>query len=306
MGTSGRLSAVAPRTWTELAAAVRDIGPAVGPESIQRSAKLLASLHVDESTPSQELVVEHDLEYGPHSEQALDLYLPAAKAPQAVVLFVHGGAFVAGGRRRPGSPYHGNIGRWVARHGWAGAIIGHRLAPAAQWPEAANDVALAVSWCRERFRRPDGTPLPVHLVGNSSGAVHAATCAVGGPGLAPLDPAPASLALVSGIYDLSAFGAERLRPYFGSHPDVITEWDLASQLAESKIPQFYAVAELDTSDAQEQFLLGLAAFVRERGVMPACARARAANHFTIMYAMGTPFDGLGPSLIAFFKEVGAV
>lgn len=303
MGAGGRLTPAVPRTWDELTAAVRDIGPAVGPEAIQRSAMLFAPLHADESSPSREWVVEPDLAYGSHPAQALDLYLPAAQAPRAVVLFVHGGAFVAGGRRRPGSPYHGNIGRWAARRGWVGAIIGHRLAPTAQWPEAANDVALAVAWCRDRFRGADGTPLPVHLVGNSSGAVHAATCAVGGPGLEPLVPPPASLALVSGIYDLPAFGAERLQPYFGVHLGALTEWDFGAQLAASTIPQFFAVGELDTADAHEQFLLGLAACVRVRGTLPACARARAANHFTITYAVGTPFDGLGPSLGAFLEEV---
>lgn len=303
MGAGWGLSAAgaAPRDWAELEVAVREIGPEIGPETIQRSGGLLAPLHaVDPDDDS--VVKELDVSYGPYPEQAVDLYLPEFAAPRGVVMYVHGGAFVGGARRRPGSPYHGNIGRWAARHGWVGALIGHRLAPAAQWPAAAEDVALAIDWCNDRFRTPDGAPIPVHLVGNSSGAVHAAAYTVGGPGFAAADPAPASLSLVSGIYDLPAFGSERLRPYFGAQSDVVTEWDLCSRLARHQSPVLFAVGEYDTPDAQDQLRTVMRTYSEIGGVMPHSVWARAANHFTTVHAIGTPFDALGPVLLRFFDD----
>ncbi|WP_146120103.1 alpha/beta hydrolase [Leucobacter massiliensis] len=304
MGAGGGLNAAPPGDWEELAAAVQAIGPAVGAETIRRSAELLAPLH-ETADDDSGIVVELDQPYGEHPEQALDLFLPAGPAPRGVVLFVHGGAFVGGARRRTGTPYHSNIGRWAARRGWAGVLAGHRLAPAAQWPSAAHDVALAVEWCRSRLRAADGGPLPLHLLGNSSGAVHAAAYAVGGPGHAAAEPAPASLALISGIYDLPAFGEERLRPYFGSRPELIEEWRLLELLAGSEIPLLFAAGEYDTPDSHEQFLAALGACTRTRGTLPACARARAANHFTIVHAIGTRFDDLGPALERFFSAAEA-
>ncbi|UOR01905.1 alpha/beta hydrolase [Leucobacter allii] len=302
MGARGGLSAQpTPASWDAIASAVREIGPAVDPQAIAASGRLLAPWHETTVSADAPWVLEADVPYGAHPEQALDLYLPAGRRPQGIMLYVHGGAFVGGSRQRQGSPYHGNIGRWGAAKGWAVLLVGHRLAPAAQWPAAVEDLALAVEWARARLREPDGGTLPVHLIGNSSGAVHVVTYTCGGPGVPAAAPAPASVVLISGVYDLPAFGWERLRPYFGDDVDRLDRWDLTSRLAESGVPQLYAVGEYDTPEAHEQFLAVLRAVSARSGALPACLRARAANHFTIVHAIGTPFDDVGPSLLRFVE-----
>ncbi|UOQ57460.1 alpha/beta hydrolase [Leucobacter allii] len=292
----------APDSWSALESAVRAIGPAVDPETIAASGRLLEALHgVPTSLPGSS-TVERDIAYGPHPEQALDWYLPTAREPRGMLVYVHGGAFIGGSRQRPDSPYHGNIGRWAAAHGWAALLVGHRLAPAAQWPAAVEDLALAIEWGRARLGRDTGGAVPVHVVGNSSGAVHVVNYTCGGPGVPAADPAPASIALISGVYDLPAFGWERLRSYFGDDPGIVDDWDLKSQLAASDVPQLFAVGEFDTPEAHEQFLAALRDASERTGALPACVRARAANHFTVVHAIGTRFDDLGPALLRFLEE----
>lgn len=300
MGARGRLKPSGSE-WRTLAEQVRRIGAEVNPRTIGDSAALIAALHP--AGLPEDVSLRRDVAYGPHPRQRLDVFSPRDEPVRSVVVFVHGGAFVSGDKHRAGSPFHDNVGIWAARAGRLGVTINHRLAPDAPWPDAADDIALVMDWCARTATAPSGSPLPVHLIGTSSGAVHVGTSLTGGPGWEPRGMSPASAAFVSGVYDLPAFGVERVRSYFGDDLDVLRRWQLAQRLSRIDVPMLFAVGELDTPDAHAQLLRMLEVCVRERGTMPAVARARAANHFTIVNAIGSRFDDLGPELRTFHDVV---
>ena len=303
MGTRGRLNAApTAKDWDRLTEAVRSIGPDVTPSTVALSGELMKPLH----SPwpfSDSVEILRNVAYGPCPRNCLDAYIPHDENAQAVIIFVHGGAFIGGDKNKAGSPYHENVGLWAAKNGRIGVLMNYRLAPAAQWPAGAQDVEKAVEWCREHFKSEEGIPLPVHLVGTSSGGVHVATYVVGGPGHGPTETAPASVSFLSSVYDLQAFGIDRLRAYFGNVEDRLQEWDLATKLAGSSVPMLFSVGELDTHEAHEQLLGALQIIAAQKGMMPRIVRARGANHFTLVHAIGTEYDDLGPELNRFFLDV---
>jgi hypothetical protein len=91
--------------------------------------------------------------------QRLDLYLPLtskSERPLPLVVFIHGGAFLAGDRKPdplPGDPC--GIRLMLARVAsgkYAGASVGYRLSPVATWPAQIQDCKAAIRWLRANAR----------------------------------------------------------------------------------------------------------------------------------------------------------
>ena len=132
---------------------------------------LLALLHlpIDVKTSRNSFgTVEEDIEYaGPSSasSNALDLFLPDT-TDFPVVLFIHGGSFVAGSRKD--YPY-AQIGENFQRHGVGCAVMSYRLAHDSVWPAQPRDVAKAFDWLKENIARLGGNSRRIFIVGHSAG-----------------------------------------------------------------------------------------------------------------------------------------
>src|SRR5262249_41635804 len=73
-----------------------------------KTAPLYAPLHQKE--PYAGVKITRDVKYGPHERNTLDLFVPeAAGTGRPVFLFVHGGGFIRGSKRQPGSPFYDNV-----------------------------------------------------------------------------------------------------------------------------------------------------------------------------------------------------
>ena len=98
-----------------------------------------------------------DIAYGPGARQGFDLFLPEG-APKGVLVFVHGGYWMAFGRKDWSHLAAGALAR-----GWACAMPGYTLAPEARIAEMTAEVAQAVGaiGCR--------VPGPVVVTGHSAG-----------------------------------------------------------------------------------------------------------------------------------------
>jgi acetyl esterase/lipase len=93
--------------------------------------------------------VHRDLEYvkGGHQRHRLDLYIPEkANRPLPVIVWVHGGAWLAGSKQGagPALPY-------VAK-GFAVASINYRLSQHAKFPAQIEDCKAAIRWLRANAR----------------------------------------------------------------------------------------------------------------------------------------------------------
>ncbi len=105
--------------------AVARLGRALTNEVLAESQRLYAPYQ--ETGPYKGLSVSRDVAYGDHERHRLDIFRSDdAGAQQPVLLFVHGGGFVGGDKRRPGSPFYDNIAVWAARNGLVGINMTYR------------------------------------------------------------------------------------------------------------------------------------------------------------------------------------
>src|SRR5262245_17899204 len=111
----------------DIASKLAELGPVINPPE---TAKLYASLH--EKEPYQGVKVTRDIKFGPDEQrQALDVFVAdsVTAVPRPVLMFVHGGGFLRGGRRTPGTPFYDNVMLVAARNQMVGVHTHYRLAP---------------------------------------------------------------------------------------------------------------------------------------------------------------------------------
>jgi prepilin-type processing-associated H-X9-DG protein len=286
--------------WS-IACRVRRIGTEVHPANLAASQDLYAPYH--EREPYIGVEVTRDAAYGTDPRQRLDVFRAAGHGGgRPVVVFVHGGGFVAGDKHRPGSPYHDNVGLWAARQGMVGVTITHRLAPDFGWPAGTEDVAQALGWVRDNVTGHGGDPGQIHLMGNSSGAVHAALYLTRPEFHPPQGARIAGLVLLSGAYDLPTFDHARLRPYFGDDPARYAELSPLPGLLETDVPVLYTLSEFDPPAAHRQALDLVHAHLERHARRPHIAFLDGHNHFTTTAHLNTPDDTLGRHILRHIRR----
>lgn len=275
----------------DIAEKVKAIGPVIDPP---KTAAIYTPMQQKE--PYAGVKVSRDLKYGPDARQALDVFVPeGGGAARPVLMFVHGGAFVAGNKHVPGSPFYDNIMLAAAHEGIIGVNVTYRLAPQHKWPTGAIDVGDAVEWVHRNIAAYGGDPKRVFLMGHSSGAVHVATY-VAFPQFHKSDGIGlAGAILVSGMYDYEK--AKPRKPelaYFGDKAGTKEVSSLAGLVAAS-IPLMVVNAELDPQPFLIQGNL-LNDALCARGKCPRRVLLKGHSHMSQVYAINTSDRSLsGPS-----------
>jgi acetyl esterase/lipase len=228
------------RMPSQIEQGLRALGRVIDPPA---TAALYAPLH--ESEPYSGVKVTRDLRYGPADRHRLDVFTAqGARGPLPVLMFVHGGGFVAGDKNTEGSPFYDNVPLWAARHGLVGVNMTYRLAPQFMWPAGSEDVGAAVRWIADNASAHGGDPTRIFVFGHSAGAAHVAAY------LAEHEdgqrPALAGAILMSGIYDLTSLGPEgSYRSYYGDDPARYAERSPLPGLVRTSLPLLIVTAELD-------------------------------------------------------------
>jgi acetyl esterase/lipase len=108
----------------------------------------------------------------------LDVYRPRGKDSCPVLLFLHGGGWVAGSKDDVLGLYgYGTIARCLARRGLVVVLPNYRLSPGVRHPEHVRDVARAFAWTCKNIRKYGGDPRRVFVGGHSAGGHLAALLA---------------------------------------------------------------------------------------------------------------------------------
>ncbi|MCK9407500.1 MAG: alpha/beta hydrolase [Bacteroidetes bacterium] len=131
--------------------------------------------------------VEADISYSSLQKNSMDLYIPhqldfsaivsdqvesplsessEARKHIPVILFIHGGSFVAGDRKE--YPY-AQIGEAFQQRGIICAVMSYRLMKDSVWPAQPRDVARAVRWLKENIGEYGGDSEKIFVVGHSAG-----------------------------------------------------------------------------------------------------------------------------------------
>jgi acetyl esterase/lipase len=258
---------------------------------------------IQEKEPYQDVRIERDVKYGPADRHLLDVFMPeASSSVRPVLIFIHGGAFVGGNKRTPGSPFYDNIMLWAVKSGFVGVNATYRLAPQSPWPAGAEDLASVVQWVSGQIGGRGGDPARIYLMGQSAGAVHVANYVshpefhkVSGGGLA-------GAVMVSGIYDLTAspLGDPEIA-YFGADPSRYAERSSVQGLLATKIPLMISAAELDPPRFVEQFeLLKQATCKRPSGCVHSFMLPQH-SHMSEVYAINTADTRLTDEILEFVK-----
>ena len=279
----------------DIAAKVKAIGPVIDPP---KTAAIYAPLQPKE--PYQGVRVRRDLRYGPDPRHVLDVFVPDKVISNApVLIFVHGGAFVGGNKRAPGSPFYDNIVLAAARAGMVGVNITYRLAPQHKWPSGAADVGAAVKWVQDYIRAHGGDPARVTLMGHSAGAVHVASY-VAFPEHHKAGIGIARAILVSGLFDFTKMPPGKPEAaYFGALAGTAQVSSLTG-LLKTPLPLMVAYGEIDPPPFIEQSKL-LNEALCAQGRCPRLVYLRGHSHMSEVYSINTEDRSLSGPILDFAK-----
>ena len=284
----------------DIAEKVRTIGPVIDPPA---TAAIYASLQ--EQEPYRGVEITREVKYGADQRQALDVFEPAGSGgPRPVFIFVHGGGYVGGSKREPGSPFYDNIMLWAARHGMVGVNATYRVAPAHPWPAGPEDVAAAARWVHLYIARHGGDPQAVFLCGHSAGATHAASFVAMPHFHEPYGSGIKGLILISGNYDFTGFELpDRYRSYLGDDASKYAERSPLQGLRATEVPLMLAWAGLDPPPitAQSERLV---AALKQAGRAPRTLTLTHHSHISITYAINSKDTELSDAMLDFIKSVG--
>lgn len=157
--------------------------------------------------------------YGPDPAHRLDVYPDPRLRGAPVLLYVHGGGWRAGSRRR-GAPLAG----YARAHRSLLISIDYRLVPLARDAgDCAEDVAAAVGWAFANAAAWGGAPRRIFLVGHSAGAHLAALVATDPAYLAAGGLRPEQLAGLV-LLDGMPYDAAPLVRIGRRWPDAVPDW----------------------------------------------------------------------------------
>ncbi len=282
---------------------LRSVGP-VWQQDIKAAGDQVKAAYLPllKAAPGGGVVVQRDLPYGPHDRQVLDVYRPVRSARAPVVVFVHGGAFVRGAKDINDAMY-ANVLTWFARRGCVGVNVEYRLAPEAQHPQGAIDVAAACAWVSRHIDRFGGDPHGVCLIGHSAGGTHAATLACD-PALAHVPRDLCCLVLVSARLQADVLpenpNAMGVRAYFGDQP---ASHALASPMAHAAnlaLPVFIVHAQYENPLLDVYATEFAGRIATARGIAPRRMMVADHNHVSIMAHFNTGEEALGEHILDFF------
>jgi len=119
----------------------------------------------------QDVILKPDIAYREGKSEAwkLDLVMPKSKSkePRAAIVFVHGGGWRSGDKRK-GYFMRGAIE--YAQKGYVCITVNYRLIAEAPMPASIEDVKCAVRWLRANAKKYNVNPKRIGAYGNSAGA----------------------------------------------------------------------------------------------------------------------------------------
>jgi len=241
-------------------------------------------------------VLERDLAFGSHPRNVLDFYPCASPAP--ILLFVHGGGFVGGGKHI-NAKFYSNLGKYFTDHGIATALMNYRLAPEFVWPEATQDIAQAVGWLKENRAQNQR----IYIVGQSAGACHVATYLTGADFHAHAATHIAGAVLMSGFYDARGAMSPGARSYFGDNPLQCEERSPILGTAHIKTPVLLTLAQYDPPGMALQTLALASQLTQTQQTSPPLVWLKDHNHVSTVLSIGSPQNDVGELISQFIKDL---
>lgn len=257
-------------------------------------------------SPRDGVSVRTAISYGEHERQALDIFMPdTPQGVPALVLFVHGGAFVSGHRNRTDEIYS-NVLYYLARRGIAGINIGYRLANDAVYPEATHDIAAVVAWAHEHADTFGWDTGRIFLMGHSAGAAHAGSYAYDPRFRPATGQMLAGMIVVSGRVRVDNLpenpNARKVEIYYGTDEARFDAYSAVTHIDRDSIPTFVAWAEFENPliDVYCAELVSRLAVAKRKS--PPLMWLAGHNHTSSIAQIGTSDNALGKAIVDFVRN----
>lgn len=247
--------------------------------------------------PTDGLVTTHDIPYGSHGRQVLDVYRPAGvEAGLPVVVFFYGGSWQGGARQD-----YLFAAQALASRGFVVVVPDYRVYPQVRFPDFMVDGAAALHWARANAPSFGGDPDRIFLAGHSAGA-HIAV-------LLSLDPRYlAAVGLnrkairgtigLAGPYDFLPLTSSRLRAVFGQDvgADLAPSQPINFADAGAAAPPMLLATGTDDNVVYPRNTTRLTQKLRATGGYVEEAHYPGVGHYAILLALARPIRGLAPVL----------
>jgi acetyl esterase/lipase len=291
--------------FLEYAAQIQAIGREINPETLKATRAIIEPL-LDKSMLDG-LKITRDLKYGNDERHRLDVFTDeGSKGIKPVLLFVHGGGFIAGDKHTEGSPFYSNIGAWAVKNGFTGVNMTYRLAPENPWPAGIEDIRAVVEWIKNKGEDYGLDADRIFLMGQSAGGAHAAGYIAHSEIYGGADHGLAGAILLSGVYDFEAMPTTPMEEaYVGDNELLYEERSSLEGLASTDLPLLLTMAEYDPAKFQAQTIQFLSKHwygcVSEE-TLPRHIFLLGQNHLSAALYLGLQDDQLAPQLKRFIEE----
>lgn len=301
-------NSAAPDSAAEhVAAEIKKLGRAFNPEVLKATYAIYKPLQ--ERAPKDGVEIAKDLAYGPDARHRLDVYMPAQKPVKApVVVYFHGGGYVAGERSPLPGLIYDNVPTFFARNGMIGVNATYRLAPQHKWPSGAEDVGKVVAWLHDNVAQYGGDPSRIFIMGQSAGATHVATWTFVPEVHGSAGPRVAGTLLLSGVYAPQhpvyspAKPAENSTAYYGTDESKYAAMSPLNHVKPGHPPVFVCVTEFDPYPLAWPSAALVAELVKCDKKMPWFVFCRNHNHVSPAMQINSSVDTLGAELLAFVRN----
>ncbi|MDH4984218.1 alpha/beta hydrolase [Aminobacter anthyllidis] len=262
--------------------------------------------HHKEKAASDGIVVHRDIAYGADPAHRLDVFESSSRCASGrgrpVVVFVHGGAFTRGSKSSDGLIYD-NVLRWFSRQGLVGVNVEYRLAPGAQYPEGARDVASAIDWIAANIERFGGAPRSILLIGHSAGGCHVASYLYD-PNVGRLPSKDVKGAvLISARLRADSLpdnpNANNVRQYFGDDEAAYEAVSPVIHAGSTGLPVLVAVAEFENRYIDAYGAEFVQRHAMRTGKAPRFIQMSRHNHTSIVAHFDTHEEELGHEIMRF-------
>ncbi|KFL27088.1 hypothetical protein JP74_09280 [Devosia sp. 17-2-E-8] len=232
-----------------------------------------------------------DLQYGPHPDERLDLFLPDRAEGAPVHIFVHGGYWRANVKED-----YAYIAEPIVAAGGIAAIVEYTLMPKVRLATLVDQVRRAARWLVAQAGAFGGDAGRLSASGHSAGGHLAFYLAAAAPHEAELPDIPLqSLLLVSGLYDLDPITRSFLQPELGLTSEEVAEWSPVAARVANGMRFELAVGEVESAPFHAQAerlavrLSGQGSTIEQRMI-------DGADHMSIVLDLGTRGTKLGGML----------
>ena len=262
--------------------------------------------HLQARAENDGMAVHRDIAYGADPAHRLDVFESSSRCASGrgrpVVVFVHGGAFTRGSKSADGLIYD-NVLRWFSRQGLVGVNVEYRLAPDAQYPEGARDVAAALDWTAASIDRFGGDPRSILLVGHSAGGCHVASYLYD-PNVGRLPSREVKGAvLISARLRADSLpdnpNANNVRQYFGDDEAAYEVLSPVVHAGSTKLPVLVAIAEFENRYIDAYGAEFVQRHTLRTGKAPRFVQLSRHNHTSIVAHFDTHEEELGHEIMRF-------